>query len=164
MWMFIYIYIYIYINFLQAAVSSAGRASRLLKVAGSNPSSGQGWAACRSVFEWDTDSHIAHQWGPCDELATCPASTLPSPCDNAGTGSSSNNPRPHEKGYAVTDNDMTWHIHFFKRCVVSTAFGWYFPWSWAFWKTSLTPKRRTLCWHQQHIQGQSRHSDQFSNG
>ena len=65
----------------------AQRVEQVDKVTGSNPSSGQ--------------PHIAHQWGqwgPCDELATCPGSTLPSPWDNAGIGSSSNNPWPHGKG------------------------------------------------------------------
>ena len=39
------------------------------------------------LLEQDTEPHIAHQWGPCDELATCPGSTLPFPWDKAGIGS-----------------------------------------------------------------------------
>ena len=53
------------------------------KVAGSNPSPWLSWAACWSVLEQETKPQIVgtlhgglcHQWGPCDELATCPLST-----------------------------------------------------------------------------------------
>ena len=64
-------------------------------VAGSNTSSGLSLAACRSVLEQDTEPQVAPDVqfspcmaasaiseGPCDELVTCPGSTLPSPRDS----------------------------------------------------------------------------------
>ena len=59
--------------------SSAGRAGWLAIRRSLVQSPGR--AACRSVLERDTEPHVAHQWGPCDKLATCPGSTLPSPWD-----------------------------------------------------------------------------------
>ena len=47
------------------------------------------WAACQSVPDNPTlllmrswHGGLCHQWGPCDELETCPGSTLPSPRDS----------------------------------------------------------------------------------
>ena len=74
--------------------SSVGRAGRLVIERLLVQILAQGKAELHvEVPEQDTEPLIAHQWGPCDELATCPGSTLPSPWDKAGIGSSSNTPK-----------------------------------------------------------------------
>ena len=44
-----------------------------------------------------------HQWGPCDELATCPGCTLPSPRDS-WDWLQQKPLRPHKRDKVVTDN------------------------------------------------------------
>ena len=103
---------------MHSPASGCSKSTSDWKVASSNPCSGQHagcWAACRSVLERDTEPYIAHKWGPCDELATCPGSTLPSSWDKAGIGSSSSTPQP--RGYKQW-HDMTFPSHLGKLTIL----------------------------------------------
>ena len=64
---------------------------------------GQGWAACRSVFEQDTEPHIAHQWGPAMSWRLIQGAPCPRPETRL------QHPVTPWKGISGSDNDMTWH-------------------------------------------------------
>ena len=98
----------------QCGWTSAGRAVQLaIRSEGRWFKSQLPWAelSCMSKCPWERYWSPYCSWGPCDELATCPRCTLPSPGDSLDWLQQQTPRLLDKRDKAVTDDDMTFRFH-----------------------------------------------------